>query len=56
MSKKAPKKRMIMISTFLTQKNITYLEKKVKKNDPEKRTRGAVLRYLINKAREKDLL
>lgn len=48
--------RKILTTIFLTKDEMKYLDRKIKKSDIERKSRGALIRYLIREAMEHNLL
>jgi hypothetical protein len=50
------RERKILISAFLTEKQINFLDRKIQPNISKLRSRGAVIRVLIDEAIKRKIL
>lgn len=48
--------RKILVSIFLTKDEMKYLDRKIKKSDLDRKSRGALIRHLVKEAMEHNLL
>lgn len=53
---KKKRERKIQVLVLLTEGEINYLDRKVKKNGPETASRSALIRFLVRHSMEKGLL
>lgn len=50
------KQRKILISVMVKPEHLTYLDRKIRANIPERHSRNALIRFLIDKAMENNTL